>query len=239
MTTRLMTLLIWAAVLAGAVAWGLPLFTRSTPVPPGTSLAAPAAPAGAGLVRLLGQAPAAPVVEAPVVVADSRFRLLGVVAPRAGAASGLALISVDGKPARAVGVGRELEPGLRLLRVGHRQVELGATAGAPAVTLTLPALAEAQRGRPGETMAAMPGQVPGLPGVPGVPGVPGAAFNGVPGAMRVPPMPMAQPQPLPPVQVPQGVPQDASPGSLPYQPEAGGGPTATESVIRPNPAKMH
>jgi len=236
MTTRLMTLLIWAAVLAGAVAWGLPLFTRSTPVPPGTSLAAPAAPAGAGLVRLLGQAPAASVVEAPVVVADSRFRLLGVVAPRAGAASGLALISVDGKPARAVGVGRELEPGLRLLRVGHREVELGATAGTPAVTLTLPALAEAQRGRPGETMAAMPGQVPGLPGVPGVPGT---VFNGVPGAMRVPPLPMGQPQPLPPVQVPQGVPQDINQGSLPYQPEAGGGPNATESVIRPNPAKMH
>jgi len=35
MTARLMTMLIWAAVLAGAVAWGLSVFTRGTPVPPG------------------------------------------------------------------------------------------------------------------------------------------------------------------------------------------------------------
>ncbi len=234
MSARLVTLLIWAAVLAGAVAWGLPLFTGSTPVPPGTSLAAPAAPAGAGLGRLLGQAPAAPVLEAPVVVADSRFRLLGVVAPRRGGASGLALISVDGKPARAVTVGRELEPGLRLLTVGHRQVELGATTGAPAVTLTLPALAEAQRGRPGEGAAGM------LPGQPQL-GMPGVMPGSVPGAMRVPPLPMGQQQlTLPPVPVPQGVPQaqaqgqsDDAPGSLPYQPDVNGNPMAGE---QPPPA---
>lgn len=219
-----MTLLVWAAVLAGAVAWGLPLFTQSTPVPAGASLAAPSAPAGANLARLLGQAPLEPVVEAPMVVADSRFRLLGVVAPRPGRASGLALISVDGKPARAVGVGRELEPGLRVLTVAHRQVELGAGGGAPSVTLSLPPLAEAQRGRPGD-VAGVPGGQPGMP--------PGAVFNGVPGAMRVPPMPGMQ-QPLPPVQVPQGVLQnggmvDGNPGSLPYQPDG---------VPEPNPAEQ-
>ncbi len=224
-----MTLLIWAAVLAGAVAWGLPLFTRGTPVPAGASLAAPAPPAGAGLARLLGQAPVAPVAEAPVVVADSRFRLLGVVAPRRAGASGLALISVDGKPARAVGVGRELEPGLRLLSVGHRQVQLGAAAGAPAVTLNLPALAEAQRGRPGDNPAGIP---PGQPGMV----VPGMVMPGVmPGTMRVPGLPMGQPPQLPPVPVPQGVPQamlqnaakehsDNAPGSLPYQPDVNGNP---------------
>ncbi|MDH4393076.1 MAG: hypothetical protein QE285_16850, partial [Aquabacterium sp.] len=150
MTARLMTLLVWAAVLAGAVAWALPFFTRGTPVPAGASLAAPAPPAGAGLPRLMGQPPLQPVADAPVVVADSRFVLLGVVAPRPGRASGLALISVDGKPARAVGVGREIEPGLRVLTVAHRQVELGAGGGAPSVILSLPPLAEAQRGRPGD-----------------------------------------------------------------------------------------
>lgn len=213
MTARLMTLLVWAAVLAGAVAWGLPLFTRSTPVPAGASLAAPAPPAGVGLTRLLGQPPAQPEVAAPVVVADTRFRLLGVVAPRAGRASGLALISVDGKPARAVGVGRELEPGLRVLTVAHRQVELGAGGGAPSVTLSLPPLAEAQRGRPGD-LPGMPGAQPGMP--------PGAMFNGLPGGMRVPP-----------VRVPQGVPQnagmvDGSPGSLPNQPDGTTEPTPPE-----------
>ena len=223
-----MTLLVWAAVLAGAVAWGLPLFTQSTPVPAGASLAAPSVPAGASLARLLGQPPLEPVVDAPMVVADSRFRLLGVVAPRAGRSSGLALISVDGKPARAVGVGRELEPGLRVLTVAHRQVELGAGSGAPSVTLSLPPLAEAQRGRPGD----LPGQPAGLPGMPGMPL--GAAFNGVPGAMRVPAMPMPGMQPLPPVPVPQGVMQNGgmpngNPGSLPYQPDG---------APEPNPAEQ-
>ena len=33
MTARLMSLLIWAAVLATAAYWGLRLFTRATPVP--------------------------------------------------------------------------------------------------------------------------------------------------------------------------------------------------------------
>jgi general secretion pathway protein C len=222
MTARLTTLLIWAAVLVGAVAWGMPLFTRSTPVPPGASLAVPAPPAGADLARLLGQPPAQPVEAAPVEVADSRFRLLGVVAPRPGQARGLALISVDGKPARAVGVGRELEPGLRLLTVSHRQAELGPTAGTTQVTLSLPALAEAQRGRPGEVPGmALPGQ-PMVPGVTAMP--PGAVFNGVPGTLRALPMPPPQQQQiLPPVPVPQGVQtgQPGSAGSLPYQPDGG------------------
>jgi general secretion pathway protein C len=216
-----MTLLVWAAVLAGAVAWGLPLFTRSTPVPAGASLAAPAPPAGANLARLLGQPPAQPEIAVAEVPADSRFRLLGVVAPRPGRASGLALISVDGKPARAVGVGRELEPGLRVLTVAHRQVELGAGGGAPSVTLSLPPLAEAQRGRPGD-QAGMPGAQPGMPGLP--PGMPTSfTSNGLPGGMRVAP-----------VRVPQGVPQnagmaDGSPGSLPSQPDGTTEPTPPET----------
>lgn len=227
-----MTLLVWAAVLAGAVAWGLPLFTRSTPVPAGASLAAPAPPSGASLSRLLGQPPAQTEVVAPVVLADSRFRLLGVVAPRPGRASGLALISVDGKPARAVGVGRELEPGLRVLTVAHRQVELGAGGGAPSVTLTLPPLAEAQRGRPGDLVGmpgaqpAMPGAQSGMAGVP--PGMPsGFMSNGLPGGMRVAPVRVPQ-------AMPQGVPQnagmvDGSPGSLPNQPDGSTEATSPET----------
>jgi len=177
MTTRLLTLLIWAAVAASAVAWGLRLFVRPTPVPAQAALAGAAAPAAADLGRLLGQPPAAPPPEAPAPeAADARFRLLGVVAPRAGQAGGLALISVDGKAAQAMAPGRELAPGLRLLRVSHRQVELGAAAGGPAtVTLSLPALPEPARGRPGEAglPAAMPGMAPPAP-VPGLPGRLGA-----------------------------------------------------------------
>jgi general secretion pathway protein C len=230
MTARLTTLLIWAAVLAGAVAWGLPLFTRGTPVPAGASLAQPAAPAGGSLVRLLGQPPAAPVVEQAVAPAPSRFQLLGVVAPRRDGGSGLALIAVDGKPARAVAVGRDLEPGLRLLRVAHREAALGPAGGTATVTLSLPPLAEAQRGRPADLPGmggpATPGMPPAMAGMPGVPGTPGAA--GVPGAMRVPPMgaarlPVPQPMQVPPQQpmLQQQAGQPEQPGTVPYQQDGG------------------
>lgn len=198
-----MSLLIWAAVLAAAAYWGLRLFTRATPVPDNAVVALAAAPSGASLVRLLGTPPPQPVVEAAPVVADSRFRLLGVVAPRAGQSSGLALISVDGKPARAVAVGREIEPGLRLLTVGQRQAELGAARGTPGITLALPPLAEAARGRLGDAAMAPPG----LPQA-GQPGV----------MLRLPP-PGAMPGPVP---VPG---QMAQPG-LPMQPNDGNQPDA-------------
>ncbi len=194
MTARLMTLLIWAAVAASAVYWGLRLFTPVTPVPAGAAVAEVAAAAAGGLNRLLGAPPVQVAKEededdAEVLPADGRFRLVGVVAPRSGSVTGLALISVDGKPPRAVAVGRELEPGLRLLSVSHRQAELGAGRGQPAMTLALPALAEAQRGRPGEVSPmGQPGAQPGAMPQPafGRPGAPFVAPGGVPPAAMMP-----------------------------------------------------
>ena len=200
MTSRLLSLLIWAAVAASAVYWGLRLFTRPTPVPAGAAVATAPLPAAGNLARLLGTPPVQPVAAAAAAPVDSRFRLVGVVAPRIGQASGLALISVDGKPARAVGVGREIEPGLRLLTVGHRQAELGASAGAPALTLALPALADANRGRPGEAAAGpgavvMPGALPPGAGLP-LFGNRGAA-GGLPSGLSAPRPAGALPAPLP------------------------------------------
>ena len=212
-----MTLLIWAALAASGVYWGLRLFAQPTPVPAGATVATAPAPATGSLVRLLGVPPAAPVQgDSPALVVDSRFRLVGVVAARGAAAGGLALISVYGKPPRAVAVGREVEPGLRLLTVSHRQAELGTTRGAPAMTLALPLLAEAQRGRPGDAAApavVMPGAMPGaLP-----------LFNRPPGVMgQAPPglrTPGGQPQQAPQVQLPgmpilpQGMQQESSDGA--------------------------
>lgn len=212
-----MTLLIWAAVAASGVYWGLRLFTRPTPVPGGAVVAVAPAPAAGSLVRLLGEPPAEPVPgDNPAPVADSRFRLVGVVAPRGAAASGLALISVDGKPPRAVAVGREVEPGLRLLTVSHRQAELGAARGAPAMTLALPPLAEAQRGRPGDGAAApiaMPGALPGgLPMFNRSPGAMGLALPGQRPPGGQPPQAPQAPLPGMPIQ-PQGMQQESSDGA--------------------------
>ena len=189
-----MSLLLWAAVLATAVTWALPLFTQATPVPAGAQLAGAAAPSDAGLVRLLGAPPLRPVAQVEAAVVDNRFTLVGVVAPRQGQAIGLAMISVDGKPARSVGVGREIEPGVKLLAVSHRQAELGPGGGTPGFTLALPPLAEANIGRPGDAVGvapAMPGQLP-PPAQPPMPsGVPlrmPPAMGGVPGQLVMPRM---------------------------------------------------
>ena len=174
MSSRLLSLLIWAAVAASAFYWGLRLLVKPIPVPGQALIASVAAPLGGDLSRLLGTPPAQPLAAA--APADSRFKLIGVVAPRAGQASGLALISVDGKPARALAVGREIEPGLRLLAVSQRQADLGAAAGAASVTLVLPMLAEASRGRPGEVPALPPQRAP-------------AAMGRTPGAWANPALP--------------------------------------------------
>lgn len=213
MMSRLLSLLIWALVAAGAVFWGLRLFTRPSPVPGGAVVATAPAAATGDLDRLLGAPPVQAVAEAAVVQADSRFKLLGLVAPRAGRlsgqGSGLALISVDGKPARAVAVGREVEAGgLRLLAVSQREADLGLAGGAPSVKLVLPMLAEANRGRLGDAPGMMPAAQPllqqpgaGLFGQPqrapqgaaaGQPGqtgrMPGLALGALPQNPMAPPM---------------------------------------------------
>ena len=171
MTSRLLSLFIWLLVAASAAYWGLRLWVKPQPVPGQAVLAAGPAGAVGDLSRLLGQAPVQAVAQPALVAAESRFRLVGVVAPQgdqaSAQASGLALISVDGKPPRTVAVGRELEPGLRLLSVSQRRADLGAGGTAPRMSLTLPMLAEPSRGRPSDgtagqpAPAAMPGAMPG------------------------------------------------------------------------------
>ncbi len=203
MSSRLTSLLIWAAVAASVVYWALQLGVRATPVPAGAQVASAAPPPAGNLARLLGVVPVQAVAQEAATPADARFRLVGVVAPRAGGSGGLALISIDGKPARAIGVGREVEPGLRLLTVSHRQAELGA-AGASGMVLALPSLPEANRGRPGEGAApGMPSGTMRRPGdMPAQPGMQGSQSGGMPAA---------------PFQLGAGAPQ---PGVVPGDPSA-------------------
>lgn len=107
------------------------------------------ATASADLSRVLGstraQTATAAVPVEPAV--SSRFKLVGVVASRvAQPDSGLALIAVDGKPPRPVGLGGVVDGSLVLLAVNHRRAELGPTGGQATVTLELPLVPEANRG---------------------------------------------------------------------------------------------
>jgi general secretion pathway protein C len=147
MTSRLLSFVIWLAVAASAAFWGLRLTARPGALPAHASVATASLPQGGDLTRLFGAPPPPVVAEAAPVPADSRFKLLGVVAPAAGQHAGLALIAVDGKTPRAVGVGGRVDGDLVLRSISHRRVELGSSnAGSPSVVLELPPLAEAARG---------------------------------------------------------------------------------------------
>lgn len=148
MTSRLLSFLLWAAVAASAAFWGLQLGARPTPLPAQALVAVQPLPQAADLTRLFGSPPAPVEAAAPPPVAmDSRFKLLGVVAPARGQHAGLALIAVEGRAARALGVGDRVEGELAVRRIGHRQVELGTAAGGTVMVLDLPLLPEAARGQ--------------------------------------------------------------------------------------------
>jgi general secretion pathway protein C len=146
MKVRLLAFVIWAAVAASAVFWLLRLWTSSPTAPPYTVPVATSATTRSDLTAVLGAPPAATPAAVPVEPAlASRFKLLGVAAPRDGGDSaGLALIAVDGKPARGFKVGTVIDGELVLQSVHPRGAALGTKGAAPAVSLELPPVAGAQ-----------------------------------------------------------------------------------------------
>ena len=130
----------WALVLCSAVAWALKLFVIAPPLPQRTPVAVAAAPAGGDLTRLLGaDAPPPVAATAPEPAADARFQLIGVVSPRGAQAAreGLALIAVDGKPAKAFRVGAAVDGDNVLQSVVARGATLGPRGGAALVALRI------------------------------------------------------------------------------------------------------
>ncbi len=159
----LVAALLWLAAVAGAAAWALPLLVRPIALPAQAVVAgAGASLAGAaGLEKLLGRPTAPPTEEQAAAPAQSRFKLLGVVAAKASTArgSGLALLAIDGKLPRAFALGAEVESGLRVLKIDLRRVELGAAGStAAALVLELPPPAAG----PGADLV-MPGAAPVRP----------------------------------------------------------------------------
>lgn len=141
MIARLSAFLIWALVAAATVFWGMRLFVRADPVPSHAVVASDAVQLRGDLSGLLGAEPVSAVALAPQM--SSRFRLLGVMAAKAGAdgsAPGVALISIDGKPARAFTAGARVEDQLVLQNVSLRSASIGATQGGSSFVLEIPAL---------------------------------------------------------------------------------------------------
>lgn len=181
MWVRTVTLLVWAAVAASALFWGLKLLVKAPPAPPQAQVAQTGGAVRGDLSRLLGvDAPPPAVAAAPEPAPDSRFNLVGVVSPRPRQAAGeaVALIAVDGKPARAYRVGAVVDGSHVLQSVSARGANLGPRGGASVIALNIAPPAAAATGL-------LP---PALP-QPGMPHQPQPAIA---------PMPAPPPQALPP-----------------------------------------
>ena len=195
MLARLSAFVIWALVAATAVFWGLRLFVRAPVAPAYAVPAGDTAAVRGDLTRLLGTAPVA--VQAAVVApqAASRFKLLGIVAPKVAAANaassnhGVALIAVDGKMPKAYPVGARVDNDLVLQSVSLRTVSIGPSAqAAPTITLELPPLAAAATGTLPANMGGGGGNVPLSPSAPVPQYTPPAPPLGAPQPPQAPPV---------------------------------------------------
>lgn len=135
-TVRGTTFLLWSLAVLCVVYWSLKLLSTSSGIsaaPP--VLRTPPPVDTAAVARLLGGGAAAASPAAPSLA--SRFALQGIVANAWG--GGAALIAVDGKPARPIRVGAQVEEGLVLQSLQGRRALLGAEREGPAtLTLELP-----------------------------------------------------------------------------------------------------
>ncbi len=196
MMARLSAFVIWALVAAALVFWGMRLVVRADPVPLNAAVVGESTSARGDLSRLFGAEPVAQVAAAPA--ASARFRLLGVMAAKPaaeGMTPGVALISIDGKPARAFSAGARIEDQLVLQNVSLRTASIGAEKGPTSFVLELPALPPPATGTlPNATIDAS-GPVPLRPPIP----VPGAS----------PPVRQTAPPPATPRPAPRGVPSNA------------------------------
>lgn len=119
------TAVVWALLGLSAVYWGLlltepraPILPQAAPPVPQIQSAAIAAWLGAPLES---SAPGAP-------AQASRYELRGVIAQ---GSAGVAVLSVDGQPARPYPVGALIEEGVMLRAVGARHAELAADRSGP------------------------------------------------------------------------------------------------------------
>jgi general secretion pathway protein C len=223
MPARLSAFVIWALVAATAVFWLLRLAVTPVQAPPQTVAVSSAAVLRGDVSRLLGAPPAA--APAPVVAdVSGRFRLIGVMAPRPEAADrgqGIALIAIDGKPARPFRVGGTVEGDLVLQTVSQRSARIGPAKAPATVQLELPPLPPPATGT--------------LPAAPSLQTLPAPPTAGLPARPALPPLPpsavtapgVGTPPPVGGPNVP-----GAQPGAAPVAP---GIPPAVEAATPPAP----
>lgn len=140
--SRITAFSLWALAALSVAYWVLKFVgSAEAPITAGAITIESPVIAAADLVRVLGPATAAPLAQAAAPVAPVapvvRMQLLGVVSGR-NKNTGVALISVEGQPARPYRVGSAIDGAYRLTRVAARSATLTPTKeGADAITLEL------------------------------------------------------------------------------------------------------
>lgn len=151
MSSRLSAFVIWALVALSAMYWGLRHVASGPRAPEYTVPVATGGLERGDLARLLGTARVTETAEAPPPAISSRFKLIGVIAPKPRndgptEAAGLALIAIDGKHPKAFRVGGRVDGDLVLRSVAVRSAALGPANASPLFTLQLPQPAAAATG---------------------------------------------------------------------------------------------
>lgn len=207
MLARWLSLVAWALVAGTGVFWGLRLFTPALPVPAQVSMAVSGIAAGGDLTRLFGADAPPPAAAAPTApppaVESARFQLVGLAAPvpQGPRHAGVALIALDGKPARAYRVGAVIDGEHVLQDVQARTVSIGPRHGPALISLELPAQPPPATGVPVAATGAPPALAPPPPG---------------PAARPAAPVFLQPPPGTPPQAAPLTIqPQPAVPGTLP------------------------
>ncbi len=138
----LLTTVVWAALGASAVAWGLAMWSQD-PRPLANTVAGtePALPQvqAAGMAKMLGDTSAASLSQTTSVPAATNMNLVGVAIKQQ--RNAFAVISIDSQPPQPFQVGATVSPGLVLQAVTPNQARLGETMKSPTlITLELPKL---------------------------------------------------------------------------------------------------
>jgi general secretion pathway protein C len=189
MKPRLFAFVVWAVVAGSVMFWGLRLLVMSQVMPSHAVSVADSTAAAGDVTRLLGTTPkdaVATAVAAPVSELSTRFKLTGVMSPkpssRSSSSQGVALISVDGKPPRAFGVGSRIDGELRLQAVSLRTASIGPGTGKAPVVLEMPPLALPNTGSLPSTfgMGGIPPSSTAGASVPAVPPPAGTVPRGIP-----------------------------------------------------------
>jgi len=183
---RLVSVLLFAGLCGVIASWALELFSPQSPIAPASAIGQAQPPTDLGPAgNLFGATPQAATTTA--VQAPSNVQVAGVLA---GGPNAVALLVVDGKPAKPFGIGETVADGLKVTAISADSVTLDRRG--QAVKLPTPA-----RSSLAVLNSAPPTPAPGTPGAAGT-GIQGLSGNGVPAAPSPPGAADASNRPLPP-----------------------------------------